>query len=273
MAIVFTHGAGVDVHNKSATVGRVIPDAAGQSAEGKREVKEFGTLTRDLVGWADWLAEAGITQVAIDSTGEYWTPVSNLLEANFEVVWVNASHVKQVHGRKTDQADARGLATLLRHGLLQASDIPPAGQRDRRDLTRSRTTLVQERGRAGNRSHGVWERANMKLASVVTDVMGVSGRARVDALMAGRADPATRAEWARGRRRSMIPVREHARRGVGRAHHRLWLATQWAHLEFLEEQSDRRGGAIPGCLAARSREEAPAPQAGSARDAPAPGLP
>jgi transposase len=272
MDIVFTHGAGVDVHNKSVTVCRVIPDPTGQSAEGQMEVKAFGTLTIALLGVADWLAEAGITQVAIESTGESWKPVYNLLEANFEVVLVNASHVKQVPGRKTDKADARWLAKLLRHGLLQASDIPPARQRDLRDLTRYRTKLVQERGREVNRVQGVLERANMKLASVVTDVMGISGRAMVDALMAGRADPATMAELARGRLRSKIPVLEQARRGVVRDHQRWWLATQVAHIEFLEAQIDLLGGAIQRCLAALSREESPAPQEGSASDAPATSL-
>jgi transposase len=220
MDIVFTHGAGVDVHQKSATVCRVIPDPAGQSAEGKREVQEFGPLTIALVGWADWLAEAGITHVAIESTGESWKPGYHLWEANFEAVVVTASQVKHVPGRKTDQAEARWLATRLRQGLRQASDIPPAGPRDRRALPRYRTRLVQERGREVNRIQGLWERANMKLASVVTDMMGVSGRAIVEALMAGRADQATRAELVRGRLRSKIPVREQAGRGVGRDHHR-----------------------------------------------------
>jgi transposase len=272
MDIVFTHCAGVDVHKKSVTVCRIIPDPAGQSAEGKMEVKEFGTLTIDLLGLADWLADAGITHVAIESTGEYWKPVYNLLEANFEVVLVNASHVKNVPGRKTDKADARWLAKLLRHGLLQASYIPPAGQRDLRDLTRYRTKLVQERGREVNRVQGVLERANIKLASVVTDVMGVSGRAMVEALIAGRADPATMAELARGRLRSKIPVLEQALRGVVRDHHRLLLATQLAHIEFLEEQIDMLGGAIQRCLADLSREESSAPQEGSASAAPATGV-
>jgi transposase len=272
MDIVFTHGAGVDGHKKRVTVCRVIPDPTGQSADGQREVKAFGTLTIALLGLADWLAEAGITHVASESPGESWTPGYTLLEANFEVVLVNASHVQHVPGRKTDKADARWLAKLLRHGLLQASDIPPARPRDRRELTRYRTKLVQERGREVNRVQGVLERANSKLASVVTAVMGVSGRAMVDALMAGRADPAPMAELARGRLRSQSPVREQARRGVVRDPHRLWLATQVAPIEFLEAQLDLLGGAMQRCLADLSREESPAPQEGSASDAPATGL-
>jgi transposase len=142
------------------------PDPTGESPEGRLEVKEFGTMTAELQALSDWLAAAGVTHVAIESTGEFWKPVYNLLEGTFAVVLVNASHVKNVPGRKTDKADARWLAKLPRHGLLQASFIPPAGQRDVGDLTRYRTRLVQERGREVNRVHGVLERANIKLAGV-----------------------------------------------------------------------------------------------------------
>ena len=151
---------------------------------------------------------------------------------------VNAAHVKQVPGRKTDKSDARWLARLMRYGLLPASFIPPQGQRDLRDLTRYRTQLVQERNREVNQVQGVLERANIKLASVATDVMGVSGRAIVAALVEGQADPATMVELAKGRLRSKMPLLEPALTGLMRDHHRQLLTLQLAHIDFLEEQID-----------------------------------
>src|SRR5215468_4658378 len=210
MDVLYTHCAGLDVHKKQLTACRWVPDPTGQCAEGLTEIETFGTMTIELLGLVDWLTEAGITHVAMESTGEYWHPVYNLLEGHFTVLLVNAAHVKNVPGRKTDKADARWLAKLLRHGLLQASFIPPRGQRDVRDLTRYRTKLVQERAREVNRVQGVLERANIKLASVVSDVMGVSSRAILAALVDGRADPATMAELARGRLRSKLPLLEQA---------------------------------------------------------------
>jgi transposase len=174
----------------------------------------------------------------MESTGEYWRPVYNLLEGSFTVFLVNAAHVKQVPGRKTDKADARWLAKLMRYGLLQASFIPPQGQRDLRDLTRYRTKLVQERSREVNRVQGVLERANIKLAAVATDIMGVSGRAILAALLEGRAEAAVMAELAKGRMRTKIPLLEQALTGLMRDHHRRLLALQLAHIDFLDEQID-----------------------------------
>src|ERR671939_1564491 len=193
-------------------------------------------MTHELLALADWLVEAGITHIAMESTGEYWKPVYNLLEGMMTIFLVNASHVKNVPGRKTDPADARWLAKLMRYGLLQASFIPPIAQRDLRDLTRYRTKLVQERAREVNRVQGVLERANIKLASVVSDVMGVSSRAILAALVDGRADPATMAELARGRLRNKIPLLEQALSGLVRDHHQQLLAMQLAHIDFLDEQ-------------------------------------
>jgi transposase len=175
MDVIFTHCAGLDVHKKRVTACRVIPDPAGQHTEGIMAGKDFGTMTRDLLALADWLAAVGITPVAMESTGEYWRPVYNLLEGDLTVFLVNAAHVKQVPGRKTDKNDARWLAKLMRYGLLQASVIPPQGQREWRELTRYRTKLVQERSREVNRGQGVLERANIKLAAVATDIMGPRG--------------------------------------------------------------------------------------------------
>jgi transposase len=250
MDVVFTHCAGLDVHKKTVTACRVTPDATGQQADGIMEVKEFGTLTRDLLALSDWLAAAGITHVAMESTGEYWRPIYNLLESTFTIFLVNAAHVKQVPGRKTDKADARWLAKLMRYGLLAASFIPPQGQRDLRDLTRYRTKLVQERSREVNRVQGVLERANIKLASVATDIMGVSGRAILAALIHGRADPATMAELAKGRMRTKLPQLEQALTGLMRDHYRRLLTMQLAHIDFLDEQIDALSTEIAHCVSA-----------------------
>src|SRR5215471_4801892 len=255
MDVVFLRCAGLDVHKKSITACRIVPDPTGQEAEGIAELRTFGTMTLELLALADWLTEASITHVAMESTGEYWTPVYNLREGTFTVFLVNAAHVKNVPGRKTDKADARWLAKLMRFGLLQASFIPPKGQRDVRDLTRYRTKLVQERVREVNRVQGVLERANIKLASVITDVLGVSGRAMLEALIAGRADPATMAELAKRRMRSKIPLLEEALTGVVRDHHRQLLAMQLAHIDFLDEQIEAFNGAIAVSLKALSVDE------------------
>ena len=155
MDVLSTHCAGLDVHKKQLTACRWVPDPTGHCAEGLMEIETFGTMTIELLGLVDWLTEAGITHVAMESTGEYWHPVYNLLEGHCTVLLVHAAHVKNVPGRKTDKADARWLAKFLRHGLLQARFIPPRGQRDGRDLTRYRTKLVQERAREVKRVQGV----------------------------------------------------------------------------------------------------------------------
>ena len=260
MDVVFLRCAGLDVHKKSITACRIVPDPTGQEAEGIAELRTFGTMTLELLALADWLTEASITHVAMESTGEYWTPVYNLLEGTFTVFLVNAAHVKNVPGRKTDKADARWLAKLTRFGLLQASFIPPKGQRDVRDLTRYRTKLVQERVREVNRVQGVLERANIKLASVASDIMGVSGRAMLEALIAGKADPATMADLAKRRMRSKIPLLEQALTGVVRDHHRQLLAMQLAHIDFLDEQNDALNTTIETALRALSADEPLSPQ-------------
>jgi transposase len=275
MDVIFTHCAGLDVHKKSVTACRITPDPSGRQAEGILELKEFGTMTVDLLALCDWLAEAGIIQVAMESTGEYWKPVFNLLEGNFEVCLVNAAHVKQVPGRKTDKADARWLAKLMRYGLLKASFIPPQGQRDLRDLTRYRAKVVQERSREIDRVQGVLERANIKLAAVATDIMGVSGRAILAALVEGRADPATMAELAKGRMRSKIPVLEQALTGLMRDHHRRLLVLQLAHIDFLDEQIETLNAEITRCLMALDPAAPPAlpPTTGEGAAHPASPLP
>lgn len=277
--MIFTHGAGLDVPKTTVMACRVTPDPSGRQADGILERKECGTMTVDVLALSDWLAEVGLTHVAMESTGASWKPVYNILAGEVTVFLVNAAHVKQVPGRTTDQADARWLAKLMRDGLLQASFIPPVEQRDPRDLTRYRTKVVQERSREVNRVQGVLERANSKWGSGATDIMGLAGRAILRALVEGRADPATMAELAQGRMRRTIPLREQALTGRVRDHHRQLLALPLAHSEFLDDQLDPLSGAIMRCLsdlgagepsAAPGEPAGPAERAADPDPAPAP---
>jgi transposase len=152
-------------------------------------------MTADLLGLSDWLLACGCTHVAMESTGDYWKPIFNLLEGTFEVLLVNVQHVKAVPGRKTDVNDAAWLAELLQHGLLRPSFIPPVAQRELRDLTRYRSTFIWERVTLVNRVQKLLEDANIKLASVASDMMGVSGRAMLTALLAGHAAPRLWQTW------------------------------------------------------------------------------
>ena len=181
MDVLFTHGAGLDVQKQTVMACRATPEPTGEPADGIMAVPAFGTTTAALLALSDGRAAAGTTHVAMDSTGEGWKPVSNILAGDVTVCLVNAAHVKQVPGRQTDKAEARWLAKLRREGWWQARFIPPQGQRDLRDLPRDRTKLGQERSRAVNRVQGVLERANIKLGAVVTAIMGLSGRALLSA--------------------------------------------------------------------------------------------
>src|ERR671926_530090 len=192
-------------------------------------------LTGDLLELSDWLVEQGITHVAMESTGEYWKPIFNILEGTFEVILVNAQHLKTVPGRKTDVKDAEWIAELLQHGLLKPSFIPPAWQREVRELTRYRTTLVRERAAEVNRIQKTLEGANIKLAGVASDVLGVSGQAMLRALIAGETDPAVLAELAKGRLRAKRDLLQQALAGRLQPHHRFLLAEQLRHIEALDE--------------------------------------
>lgn len=233
MRIVYEKCAALDVHKKT-----VVACPRWTKADGivESEVRTFGTTTPELLELTDWLREWGVTCVAMESTGEYWKPIYNLLEGEFEVILVNASHVKQVPGRKTDVKDAEWLAEMLSYGLLKASFIPAKPQRDLRDLTRYRVNLVQERSRVVNRLQKVLEQANIKLASVATDVMGVSGRRMLEAIVGGDVDPKVMADLAKGRLRNKMNELEKALTGVVRDHHRFMLAQHLAHIDFLDEQ-------------------------------------
>ena len=231
MDVIYPHCAGLDVHKKTvvACVRHLGPDAAV-----RREVRSYGTTTAELIALADWLDAEGVSHVAMESTGVYWKPVYHLLEGRFEVLLVNARHIKQVPGRKTDVKDAEWIAQLLQHGLLRASFIPPPPVRELRDLTRSRAQLVAERARFAQRLHKVLEDANIKLASVATDVLGASGRAMIRALVAGVEDPECLAELARGRLRAKRGELTAALRGFVSEHHRFLLGTLLKQVEQFE---------------------------------------
>ncbi len=233
MEVTYTHCAGLDVHKKTVVVCCLTPALDGKP---QSETRTFSTLTQDLLRLADWLTSQGITHVAMEATGEFWKPVYAILEASFTVLVVNAHHIKNVPGRKTDVKDAEWLADLLRHGLLRASFIPPLPHRDLRDLTRQRTNLVQDRATVVNRLQKVLEWANLKLASVATDVPGVSARAMLAAIVGGEDDPAVLADLAHGRMRAKRVVLAQALTGRVRDHHRYLIAQHLLHLEFLEEQ-------------------------------------
>ena len=233
MRIMYERVAGLDVHKKTVVACRM------RVTDDKRlewETGTFGTMMADLLKLHDWLSAWEVQQVAIESTADYWKPVFNILEAGFEVILVNAKHVQKVPGRKTDASDAEWLAELMLHGLLKASFIPPKPQRELRELTRYRTTLVQERTRIINRVEKLLESTNIKLSSVVTDVMGVSAKAILRELAAGATDPQALADLAKGRLGHKLKELEAALVGTISAHQRFILGRQLSHIDFLDEQ-------------------------------------
>ena len=233
MEPLYDRCAGLDVHKKTVTVCRIYPDSSGRVT---KDIRTFTTMTPDLINLSDWLTQVGIIHVSIESTGEFWKPVFNILEGSFDVILVNARHVKAVPGRKTDVCDAEWLADLLQCGLVRASFIPPQAQRDLRDLTRYRTNLVQERAMVVQWLHKVLEGANIKLAAVATDVLGVSGRMMLNQIVAGSADPAALADLAKGRLRDKRDALEQALTGLVRPHHRTLIADHLTHIDFLDER-------------------------------------
>src|ERR1700732_2457385 len=230
MEVVHEVCCGLDVHKKSVTA--CVLWASGR----RRQTRAFGTFTRELLELGDWLRACGVSHVAMESTGVYWKPVWNLLEGQFEVLLVNAQHIKAVPGRKTDQKDSEWIADLLQHGLLRASFVPPSPIRELRDLTRYRVSLVQEINRIANRIQKVLEDANIKLASVATDALGASGRAILEAMLAGEQDSARLAEMSKGLLRNKIPELELALQGRVTEHHRFLLRQLFEHLRFTESK-------------------------------------
>jgi transposase len=207
--------AGLDVHKDSVW--------ACARVGGAQHTERFGTTSRELLRLGDWLASLGVTVVAMESTGVFWKPVWNLLEDRFELMLVNARHVKQVPGRKTDVADCQWIAQLLEHGLLRPSFVPGRPQRELRDLTRQRAQLLGDRARVVNRIHKTLEDANVKLGSVATDVTGKSGRAVLDALVEGRLTPEQMAELVHRRMEAKKPLLREALVGRVTDHHRFML--------------------------------------------------
>jgi len=227
--------AGLDVHKKTiwACVRR----------DGREFIECFGTGTRELLRLGDWLAGHGVTIAAMESTGVFWKPVWNLLEDRFELMLVNAQHIKQVPGRKTDVRDCQWIAELLEYGLLKPSFVPPRPQRELRDLTRQRTQLLGDRARVVNRIHKTLEDANIKLASVASDIMGKSGRAILEALVEGRLSPEQMAELVHKRMQAKKPLLREALAGRVSGHHRFMLRQlldQTDSIDRLIESFDRR---------------------------------
>ena len=225
MEVVHPRCCGIDVHQASLAVCVAIKQ------EGKSEKYKLrcGTTTAELLRLADWLHGHQVTHVAMEATGVYWKPVWHMLEGQFELLLANPTQVQALRGRKTDLKDGERISDFLQHGLLQGSFVPPRPIQELRDLTRSRTALKQEQVRIGNRIRKVLEDANVKLSSVMSDVMGVSGRAMLRAIVRGESDPAALAQLARKRLRGKIPVLQQAATGTLNQHHR-FLIEQWLAL-------------------------------------------
>lgn len=239
--------AGLDVHRSSVVACVRLPGPHGAV---ERHKASFGATTPDLLALRDWLVELGVGEVAMEATGVYWKPVYYVLEDAFaRVLVVNARNVKQVPGRKTDQSDAEWLCQLLAHGLLRGGFVPPAPIRDLRDLTRRRKILIQERQREANRLHKVLEDAGIKLSSVASEVLGVSGKAMLAALVEGTRDPAALADLAKGLLRRKLAELERALTGRFRDHHAFMVSDILAHLDYLEERIAAFGARIEEKLA------------------------
>ena len=241
METIFERVGALDVHKAQVTACVRVPDAAGRR---EPHLAEFQTPVHGLIALRDWLAAHRVTHVAMEATGVYWQPVWQILEDEFELTLCNARHVKNVPGRKTDISDAQWLCQLMEAGLLRGSFVPPKPQRQLRTLTRYRKTQIAERQREANRLHKTLEDTGIKLDCVATDILGKSGRAMLDALVAGTTDPQVLAELARGRLRAKLPALREALEGRFEAHHALVIGAILAHLDFLDEQIDRLTAAI-----------------------------
>ncbi len=232
MDVIVDRCAGLDVHKNTVMAAVRSPDGAGGRAE---VVREFSTFTADLARLRDWLVEAGVTQVVMEATGVYWRPVWHVLDdhVGYELMLVNPRHVKNVPGRKTDAGDASWLTQLLECGVLRGSVWPTKDMARLRDLTRYRTKLIQERTREIQRVQKLLEDADIKLDSVITDVMGKSAREMLDALIAGQDDVEAMAQMARTRMRPKIPELRLALDGRFDDHHRLMLSMHLEHIDHL----------------------------------------
>ena len=236
MEVVITRCAGLDVHKATvvATV-RVPTDDGGRCIV----TETFGTMTPDLMALREWLQAFGVTHVALESTGVYWKPVYYVLEDAFTLLLINMVELKRVPGRKTDVKDSEWLAQLLECGLLRSSFVPPPPIRELRDITRYRVQQTRDRSREVNRLQKVLEDAGVKLTSVLTDIMGVSGRAMVDALVSGTTDPEVLADLARGQLRKKLPALQRALVGRFKPMHAFLLEQILAKIDYLDEALER----------------------------------
>jgi transposase len=241
MQVLFSRCAGLDVH-KATVVGCVLITAANGSVT--KEVRTFGTVTRDLLALGDWLKGHQVTHAAMESTGSYWKPVYNLLEGQAELLVVNAQHIKAVPGRKTDIKDAEWIADLLRHGLLRGSFIPAKPQRELRELVRHRANLVGRRAQVVNELQRTLESTNIKLGNVVSDITGVSATGMLQAILGGQTDEIALAKMARGRLKQKEEQLRAALQGKVEEHHRLILTQLLADIAGYEEQIAEAGALI-----------------------------
>jgi transposase len=245
MELIVERVSALDVHKAQVTACVRVP----AEDDGREErVEEFQTTVRGLLVLRDWLKAHNVTQVVMEATGVYWKPVWHVLEDDFELVLVNARHVKQVPGRKTDVQDAQWLCRLAEAGLLRASFVPPKPIRELRSLTRYRKAQIGERQREANRLHKALEDTGIKLDCVATDILGASGRAMLDALVSGTTDPEVLADLAKGRMRSKIPALREALQGRFSEHHALLIGAILSHLDFLDEQIELLSEAIEAKL-------------------------
>lgn len=236
MQVVYARCAGLDVHKKTVSACISVCEAGGGK---QQQTRVFGTFTSDLLALADWLKEHGVTHVAMEATGVYWRPVWAVLEGQFQQMLVNPQHIKAVPGRKTDAKDCEWIADLLQHGLLKGSFVPPTPIQDLRDLTRYRAELRQSQNRVANRIQKFLEQANLKLSSVASNALGVSGRQMLEAIIAGQDNPEQLAKLARGKLKSKIPQLEQALEGRVRDHHRFLLAQYLDEWEALGQRITR----------------------------------
>jgi len=250
METVVERPAALDVHKERVTACVRVP---GEGRSREQHVAEFQTTVAGLLTLRDWLAAFGVGQVVMEATGVYWKPVWAVLEDEFECLLVNARHVKQVPGRKTDVKDAEWLCQLAEAGLLRASFVPPKPIRAPRNLTRYRKTQIQERAREANRLHKALEDTGIKLDCVATDILGKSGRAMLDALVAGTTDPGVLADLAKGRLRAKIPALRESLEGRFDHLHAVWIGAILNHLDFLDEQITSLTEAIGEQIAPLSR--------------------
>ncbi|MGH7971252.1 MAG: IS110 family transposase, partial [Limisphaerales bacterium] len=232
MQVKYSRCAGIDVHKKDVAV-CVLTGGAGPEPE--RERRQFSTMTADLLELADWLRQKGVQHVVMESTGVYWKPVWAVLAGEFELTLANAAFVKNMPGEKTDRKDAGWLADLHRHGLVRASYVPRMEIQDLRELTRYRAQVTADRARVSNRIQKVLEGANVKLGSVATDVMGVSGQKILESIIAGETNAAKLADQAVSHLRKKLPELERALEGNIRDHHRKMLRLELAQWRFLDE--------------------------------------